>query len=141
MAARSPPMPSHACSTCLPLPCAVRKRHWYPGRTSGKIGGPGKGAAQTRRLEVDVRDPRHGQQVDNAGMCASQFLVVLDCQQYVGGPSAIRNEDWPSLCCLLRAAGVLIERAARQGCDRHSGTSPLSINVATYSRSRLHWQL
>ena len=68
--------------------------------------------ARTRRLELYLFDAWHRQHVDDAGRAADQLLVLLDGQQHMRRPAAIRDEHRAIPGRFLGTAGILIELAA-----------------------------
>ena len=66
--------------------------------------------AHPNRLEFDIFDARHSQQLGDAGACASQTPVVLDRQQNMRRPAAVGDEDRTLIGGFLGPAGILIPR-------------------------------
>ena len=76
-------------------------------------GPPDRARSRERRdLELDVLDAGHRQQVGDPRASAGEPLVLVERQQHVRRPAAIRDDHRPGLGRLLGLAGVLVELAA-----------------------------
>src|SRR5262249_27571230 len=90
-------------------------------------------AAEARRLEVDLLDPRLVEQLADA-RAAGEPAILLVAQQDISGRAAICDDDRPLVGRALRPADILIELAARQGGDGH-GRPPRILLLPCYAPS------
>jgi hypothetical protein len=54
-----------------------------------------------RYLQLDIRKPRHGEQVGNVPALARDTLVLLDAEQDMGGLAAVRDDYQSSKAAFL----------------------------------------